>query len=153
VKTEKTKAKRRASAVSPNAFVGKSEKPDNHELAAVLGPAKALWDELANDLARENQIDVQEWNSYSPKAGWSLRLKHGKRTIVYLIPLRGSFQAALVLGDKAVKAAQQSVLPAQLRKIIAEAPRYAEGTGVRIGVNRPEDVSAIKKLARIKSEN
>jgi uncharacterized protein DUF3788 len=153
VKTEKTKAKRRASAVPPNAFVGKSEKPDNHELAAALGSAKALWDDLANDLARENQIDVQEWNSYSPKAGWSLRLKRGKRTIVYLIPLRGSFQAALVLGDKAVKAAQQSLLPAQLWKIIAEAPRYAEGTGVRIGVNGPEDVSAIKKLARIKSEN
>jgi hypothetical protein len=153
VKTQKTKAKRRASAVSPNAFVGKSEKPNNHELTAALGPTKALWDELASGLARENQIDVQEWNSYSPKAGWSLRLKHGKRTIVYLVPLRGSFQAALVLGDKAVKAAQKTALPAQLRKIIADAPRYAEGTGVRIGVNRPEDVSAVKKLARIKSEN
>ena len=153
VKAQKTKAKRRASAVSPNAFVGKSERPNNDELAAALGPTKALWDELASDLVRANQIDVQEWNSYSPKAGWSLRLKHGGRTIVYLIPLRGSFQAALVLGDKAVKAAQQSALPSRARKIIAEAPRYAEGTGVRISVNGPEDVSAVKKLARIKSEN
>ncbi len=153
MKTQKKKGKRRVSAVSPNAFAGKSERPDNDELAAALGPTKPLWDELASDLARENQIDVQEWNSYSPKAGWSLRLKHGKRTIVYLIPLRGSFQAALVLGDKAVKAAEQSRLPARTRKIVAEAPRYAEGTGVRISVNGPEDVSAIKKLARIKSEN
>jgi hypothetical protein len=152
VKTQKKKAKSRP-AVSPNAFAGKSERPDNDELAAALGPTKSLWDDLTSDLARENQIDVQEWNSYSPKAGWSLRLKHRERTIVYLIPLRGSFQAALVLGDKAVKAAQQSALPAQTRKIIADAPRYAEGTGVRISVNGPEDVSAIKKLARIKSEN
>lgn len=153
MKARKTKAKSPASAVSPNAFVGKSERPSNDELAAALGPTKALWDELASDLARENQIDVQEWKSYSPKAGWSLRLKHGERTIVYLIPLRGSFQAALVLGDKAVTAAQQSPLPARVRKIIAEAPRYAEGTGVRISVNGPEDVSVIRTLARIKSEN
>jgi Protein of unknown function (DUF3788) len=153
VKAQKTKAKRQASAVSPNAFVGKSQRPNNDELAAALGPTKALWDELASDLVRANQIDVQEWNSYSPKAGWSLRLKHGGRTIVYLIPLRGSFQAALVLGDKAVNAARQRALPAQARKIIAEAPRYAEGTGVRISVNGPEDVAVVKKLARIKSEN
>jgi hypothetical protein len=121
VKAQKTKAKKRASAVSPNAFVGQSERPNRDRLAAALGPSKALWNELASDLARENQIDVQEWHSYSPKAGWSLRLKHGARTIVYLIPLRGSFQAALVLGDKAVKAAQRSALPARTRKIIAEA--------------------------------
>jgi hypothetical protein len=152
VKTKK-KGERRASAVSPNAFAGKSERPSNDELAAALGPIKSLWDELASDLARENEIDVQEWNSYSPKAGWSLRLKHGERTIVYLIPLRGSFQAALVLGNKAVKAARQGRLSARTRKIIAEAPRYAEGTGVRISVNGPGDVSAIKKLARIKSES
>ena len=153
MKTQKKKGKRRAAAVSSNAFAGKSERPDNDELAAALGPTKSLWDELASDLARENQIDVQEWKSSSPKAGWSLRLKHGERTIVYLIPLRGCFLAALVLGDKAVKAAQHSPLPARMRKIIEDAPRYAEGTGVRIGVNGPEDISAIKMLARIKSEN
>jgi uncharacterized protein DUF3788 len=153
VKAQKTKSKKGAAAVSLNAFAGKLERPNNDELAAALGPAKALWDELASDLVRENQIDVQEWNSYSPKAGWSLRLKHGKRTIVYLVPFLGSFQAALALGNKAVKAAQQVSLPARVRKIIAEAPRYAEGTGVRIIVNGPEDVTAVKKLARIKSEN
>jgi hypothetical protein len=148
VKTQK-KGK---SGVSPNAFAGESEKPSDHELAAALGPAKSLWDRLASDLARENQLDVQEWNSYSPKAGWSLRLKRGARTIVYLIPLRGGFQAALVLGDKAFKAAQHSALPARTKKIIAEAKRYAEGTGVRITVNDPEDVIGIKMLAQIKSD-
>jgi hypothetical protein len=153
VKTQKTKAKKRNPTVSPNAFVGKLERPNDDELAAALGPAKALWDELASDLVRANQIDVQEWNSYSPKAGWSLRLKYGKRTIIYLVPLRGSFQAALALGDKAVKAAKESALPARVWKIIAEATRYAEGTGVRISVNGPEDAAIVKKLARIKSEN
>jgi uncharacterized protein DUF3788 len=153
VKTQKTKSKKPASPVSPNAFAGKSKKPSNDELAVALGPARTLWDKLASDLVRENEIDVQEWNSYSTKAGWSLRLKHGERNIVYMVPLRGSFQAALVLGDKAVKVAQQSTLPARVRKLIAESRRYAEGTGVRINVDGPDDVSAVKKLARIKLEN
>ncbi len=153
VKAQRAKTKKPPPPASPNAFVGKSNKPSNDELAAALGPAKTLWDELAGDLVRENQIDVQEWNSYSPKAGWALRLKHRERTIVYMVPLRGSFQSTLVLGDKAVKAAQQSTLPARVRKLIAEARRYAEGTGVRINVDGPEDISAVKKLARIKSEN
>jgi len=149
----KPKPKKRAAPASANAFVGKLERPNDDELAAALGPAKALWDALAGDLVRETEIDVQEWNSYSPKAGWSLRLKRRGRVIVYLVPLRGSFQAAMALGDKAVKVAQKSELPARVRKIIAEAPRYAEGTGVRIGVSGPEDASAVKMLARIKSEN
>jgi hypothetical protein len=157
VKAQKTKSKPKpkkpAAPVSLNAFVGKSERPSADELAAALGSAQSLWDELVGDLVRDNQIDVQEWNSYSPKAGWSLRLKHGKRNIVYLGPLRGSFRVALILGDKAVKAAQQGGLPARVQKIIAEAPRYPEGTGVRINVTGPEDLSAIRKLARIKSEN
>jgi hypothetical protein len=153
VKGPATKNKKRPATVLPNAFAGKIERPDDHQLAAALGPARALWDEVASDLARENQINVQEWNSYSTKAGWSLRLKHKDRTIVYLIPLQGSFQAALVLGDKAVKVAGQSHLPARIRKIISEARRYAEGTGVRINVQGPEDVAAIKQLALIKLEN
>jgi Protein of unknown function (DUF3788) len=163
VKAQKTKSrpktkpapkpKKPAAPLSLNAFVGKSERPSADELASALGPAKSLWDELVGDLVREIQIDVQEWNSYSTKAGWSLRLKHGKRNIVYLGPLRGSFRVALILGDKAVKVAQQSPLPARVHKMIAEARRYAEGTGVRIDVQGPEDIAVIKQLAQIKLEN
>ncbi len=146
------KAKREAPTLAPNAFIGKSEKPTEAELAAALGPSKTLWDQLVDDLARDG-VDVQEWNSYSPKAGWALRLKRKERNIVYLSPLQGGFQIAFILGDKAVKAARQSKLPARVLKIIAEAPRYPEGTGVRMLVNGPEDVEVIKKLALIKLEN
>jgi Protein of unknown function (DUF3788) len=146
------KAKTKAPTLAPNAFIGKSEMPTEAELAAALGPSKALWDQLVDDLARDG-VDVQEWNSYSPKAGWSLRLKRKERNIVYLGPFQGGFRVAFVLGDKAVKAARQSKLPARVLKIIAEAPRYPEGTGVRMLVNGPEDVEVVKQLALIKLEN
>jgi hypothetical protein len=136
-----------------NVFIGKAKKPSDTELAAELGPAKSLWNELIVDLAEERVIDCQEWNSYSKKAGWSLRLKRKERNIVYLSPHRGCFTASFALGDKAVQAARQSGLPQQVLKIISEAKRYAEGTAVRIEVKTGKDMSVVKKLAAVKLEN
>lgn len=147
-----TKTKKPVAIGAANAFAGKGTSPNDVELSAALGRAKGLWDELANELTRESGIR-QEWGSSSIKAGWSLRVKNKDRIIVYLIPNQNCFQVALVLGDKAVKAAQQSSLPVRVKKIISEARRYAEGTGVRIPVKGPDDVAAIRQLARIKLEN
>jgi hypothetical protein len=137
----------------PNAFIGKADKPTEAELTAALGPAKTLWDKLITDLADENGVDIREWNSYSVKAGWSLRLKLKKRNILYLSPCRDSFFVSFALGDKAVQAALQSRLPQGVIKIIKEAKRYAEGTGVRMEVKKPRDIDIAKKLAAIKLAN
>jgi hypothetical protein len=134
----------------PNAFIGKPQKPTDAELAAALGAAKALWDQLLAGLADEHSLTVREWNSYSRKAGWSLRLKHKDRNILYLSPREGCFFASFALGDKAVAAARQSDLPQSVIKIINEAKRYAEGTGVRIEVKKPKDLETVTKLAGIK---
>jgi hypothetical protein len=134
----------------PNAFIDKPKKPTAAELTAALGPAKALWDQLVADLAEQYDVTVQEWNSYSRKAGWSLRLKHKDRNILYLTPCRGSFFVSFALGDKAVEAARQSGLPPSVIKTINEAKRYAEGTGVRLEMKKPKDVETMKQLAAIK---
>jgi len=140
-----------------NAFAGKTDAPDNRELAAALGPAHALWDKLVDSLHRKLVVDVQEWGSSSQKAGWSLRLKrkykNRDRIILYLVPTHGSFQAALVLGDKAVKAVRESKFPERALKTVAEARRYAEGTGIRLRVDGPEDLAVVERLAIIKIEN
>jgi hypothetical protein len=139
--------------VSPNAFIGKAKKPTDAELATALGPAKAIWDQLLADLADECGIVDQEWNSYSPKAGWSLRLKHEQRNIVYLSPRQGCFLASFALGDKAMQAARQCKFSPTVIKIINEAKKYAEGTGVRLQVKAPKDIESVKKLAAIKLAN
>ena len=137
-----------------NAFIGKAERPTDEELAAELGsPAQALWDQLVTGLAQEYGVAVQEWNSYSRKAGWSLRLKRGERNIVYLAPSRGCFLASFALGDKAMQAARRSKLPPGVIKILDEARRYAEGTAVRIEVHAAKDIAIVKKLAAAKLEN
>ena len=134
----------------PNAFIDKPKQPTAAELTAALGSAKALWDQLLAGLADEHNLTVQEWNSYSRKAGWSLRLKHKDRNILYLTPCNGCFFVSFTLGDKAVQAARQSGLPPSVIKIINEARRYAEGTGVRMEMKKPNEIEIAKKLAAIK---
>jgi hypothetical protein len=143
-----------ATGTLTNAFIGKPEMPTDDDLAAELGrSAKALWDRLLASLAERHNIVTREWNSYSPKAGWSLRLKRDKRTILYLSPCRGCFRASFALGGKAVEAARASGLPQRVIQIIDSAKRYAEGTGVRIDVNGPADLAVVLKLAAIKLAN
>ena len=70
----------------PNAFIGRPEPPAEADLESALGPAKALWDQLLAALASDLDVTTREWNSYSRKAGWAMRLKRGARAIVYLSP-------------------------------------------------------------------
>jgi hypothetical protein len=135
--------------MAPNAFIGRTKPPTDEELSTELGAARALWDELLAELA----LPIQEWNSYSPKAGWSMKLKLKKRTILYLAPCHGSFRVAFVLGDKAMEAARQVKLPKAVLKIFDEAPRYPEGTGVRLEIAARKDLAAVKKLAEVKLAN
>lgn len=136
-----------------NAFIGKAEQPTETELTAALGPAKAAWNKLLANLADSFGIVDREWNSYSRKAGWSLRLKRKQRNIVYLSPGEGCFLASFALGDKAVRAALQAGLPSAVAKSIKESKRYAEGTGVRLEVKSLNDIVALNKLVAIKLAN
>jgi hypothetical protein len=137
-----------------NAFIGKTAAPTERELATALGKnAKAVWNKLILEIGDETGANVQEWNSYSPKHGWALRLKRAKRNIVYFIPFPGAFQVAFTLGEKAMQAARDAKLPARIVRIMEAAPKYVEGTGLRLDVERAEDVEVIKKLAMIKVKN
>ncbi|MGO8710202.1 MAG: DUF3788 domain-containing protein [Terracidiphilus sp.] len=117
-----------------------------------MGSTAEEWKQLVDWLAKEGVAD-QEWKSSSAKYGWSLRLKVKKRNILYLSPCDGCFRVAFALGDRAVAAARQSDLPKAVLKLLDEAPRYAEGTGLRLMVKSSEDLAAIRKLALIKLAN
>ena len=137
----------------PNAFIGAIAAPTDADLAAALGPVKPVWDALIAAVVAETGIDVQEWKSYSKKAGWSLRLARGKRTIVWLVPCERRIRVAFILGDKALAAARRSDLPARILALFDDAPKYPEGTGIRLHIASAKDLPAIRKLARIKLDN
>lgn len=136
----------------PNAFTGRRTPPSETELAASLGPSLTVWHELLVWLESQG-IAGGEWKSVSPKYGWGLRPALGKRTILYLGPCQGCFRVSFVLGDKAVAAARASNLPKKLIQEIANAKRYAEGTGVRLFIQSTKDLAPVRKLVEIKLAN
>ena len=136
-----------------NAFINKTKPPTDAQLAAALGAAKPTWDQLLASLAQEIEANVHEWKCYSPKWGWSLRVKRKARTIVWLSPSAGDFEVLFILGEAAMLAAQQTRLPQRVVQIINEAPKYPEGFGVRLRVKSRRDLAALRKLAMIKLAN
>jgi hypothetical protein len=136
-----------------NAFLGRTDQPTAQEVSATLAETASIWKELLAWLDTEKGVRHQEWSSVSPKYGWALKLKTAKRTVVYLAPCKGCFQASFALGTKAVAAALKEKLPKSVVETIHQAPRYAEGTGVRLIVRKEKDLPPIKVLAAIKLEN
>ncbi len=139
--------------MEPNAFIGKLEQPSELELKTAIGATAGYWNQLLEDLDVEGLITSREWHSYSPKAGWSLRLKLKKRTILYMGPYSDGFRVALIFGEKALDAIRKSKFPVRILTLIDEAPKYAEGTGIRLDVKKAADLPIIKRLAAIKVAN
>ena len=131
-------------------FDDKAKAPDDKALAKGLGPSKKLWDEFVGHIGAKYGPVTEAWGFYR---SWSLRLKHKKRTIVYLLPRDGHFLCAFVYGGKATEAARAAKLPQAVIKAIDEAPVYAEGRGFRLEVRSERDLSVMNRLAAIKMAN
>jgi hypothetical protein len=136
--------------VALSAFDDRNVTPTARALTRTLGRASRPWTSLEEALTRDCAPLRSEWFFAGAKFGWSLRLKRGKRVIVYLTPCAGYFLASFALGERAVRAIREAGLPAVMLSLIEAAPRYAEGRGVRIPVRTAKDVKSIRALAAIK---
>lgn len=136
-----------------SAFDDKSSPPQDTELAAMLGRAFASWTELREVIASRFTPLSEEWGFASKSSGWGLRLRQPKRTVLYMTPCKRYFLASFALGEKAVKAAHESDLPASILEIIDSAKKYVEGRAVRLEVRTAKDVRNVEKLAVIKVKN
>jgi hypothetical protein len=53
--------------MTPNAFIGKTEKPSSAENTKALGPSAEIWKQLVDWLVREQGVALEEWKCISPK--------------------------------------------------------------------------------------
>ena len=139
--------------MSLSIFGDKAVMPDDRMLAEVLTGGTVLWDAVKNHVATTCGDVSEQWKYYSGKAGWTLVLKSGKRTILYLIPLEGCFKVNFVFGEKAVAAARDAGLPDPVIAFIMATAQYAEGRPFMFDVETEADVDAVKKLVEIKHIN
>ncbi len=136
-----------------SAFDDKSHEPRAGDLEKMLGRTFTHWNGLISHLAAEFPPLDETWNFAGAKWGWSLRLKQKKRTVLYMTPCKKHFIVGFVLGQKAVDAAHASKLPEPVLTVIDEAPKYAEGRGVRLEIRNKKDLENTKKLSAIKMSN
>ncbi|MBL8230988.1 MAG: DUF3788 family protein [Bryobacterales bacterium] len=133
-----------------NAFLGWPQPPRPADVRQALGKFHDLWQSLVGKLETEFGLTAWEWNSYSPKAGWSMRAKQGKRNILYLVPQTRAFQAVLILGGKAMEAARASKPTKKITAWLDAGQRYPEGTALRADIRTTADVEAVLKLTSFK---
>ena len=133
-----------------SALDDKSQVPTEESLSSVLGPARALWDELVSALESEYRPLTEKWGYSGKPWGWSLALKQKKRTIVYLTPSTSFFYAGFALGEKAVAVAVRGGLTPEVLSVIESARKHAEGRAVRMEVRTAQDVQQALVIAAAK---
>lgn len=136
-----------------SAFDDKSKEPTKRRLRTILGRTSAHWDNLIAHIAGEYSPLDETWKFAGAAWGWSLCLKHKKRTVLYMTPCNKHFIVGFALGEKAVKAAQASDLPVEMLSLIDEAKEYAEGRAVRLEIRDERDLDSVKAIVAIKMAN
>ncbi|MCL4809005.1 MAG: DUF3788 family protein [Thermoanaerobaculia bacterium] len=135
-----------------SAFADPSHPPGAVELLRCLGGAAPLWKELVAHVAGTFPPLEEIWTFAGAKFGWSLRLKREDRVLLYLTPGEGCFLAGLVLGEKAVAAAAEKGLPPAVLGLLAAAPKYAEGRGLRLRIAPGDDLEPLWRLVALKAD-
>lgn len=133
-----------------SAFDDKTHPPQPEAVSRILGEAAGLWQQLIAHVQETCAPIAEQWNFSGARFGWSLRLKHKDRVILYLTPQQGQFLAGLALGEKAARAAHENGLPEAVLAVIDSAPKYAEGRGIRMAVQGQDEVEVLKRLVELK---
>ncbi len=133
-----------------SAFDDKARSPTDDQLRSTLGKAYGPWVRLLALVAERIDPSTELWKF---STGWSLRVVHKDRVIMYMTPRQNQFLVSFALGEKAVAAAHAARLSASVLELIEAAPRYAEGRGFRISVRNGSQLTTLARLAQIKREN
>lgn len=134
-------------------FMDKALIPNKSNLKEALGNTFNLWMNLRDYVFDKYPKAFEEWHFPGTKYGWGFRIKDKKRAIIYMSPRDKAFKVSFVFGRKATEQALGSTISDTIKKIIIEAPVYAEGRGVRIDVLDDIVISDIKILVDIKIAN
>lgn len=134
-------------------FEDKAKLPVEEELKTVLKETYPFWQDLKSFVHENYKPVLEEWKHSGKNYGWGFRLRDKKRVIIYMTPCEGYFNASLVFGEKATKQAFESNISQEIKRIIDEAPVYAEGRGFRVYIKGKEYLGDLKELIMIKLNN
>ena len=134
-------------------FPDRKNIPKDPDLARVLGRAKRHWDDLAAHAAVAGPEAKPEWKHYGKRSGWVFVVRGKRVNLMYMVPREKRFGVSFAFGEKAVKAALESDLPADVIKTVRQAKKYPEGCAIRLEVRTAAEAKAAKQLFGIKLAN
>jgi hypothetical protein len=125
--------------------------PSEDTLESSLGPSirhwRLLWEELAHNFPNVRP----EWKRSENGFGGYCIARKGDRALLYLIPSRLKFEAAIIMGEKAASIASADASLIMRRKTIAQAPRCGAGRTIRFSVESSADVADVGRLVQFKT--
>lgn len=131
-------------------FNNKLQEPTHEMLSLALGKTKELLDSIFLFIETEFGDFHPEWKYYGTKFGWSLKLFHKKRNVVFVEPEDGYFSLAFAIGEKAFKEIIDSEISDTIKQQLSAAKVYVEGRALRLEIHKKEDLESIWKIIRIK---
>ena len=120
--------------------------PTTRELTTLLGKSYDAF----RALTQRGAGVTSEWKRYSKKSPWVLKVSQGDRTLLYATPTVDAFEATVVLGERASKAALAGRVAKKLHPSIRAARLYVEGRPVRIVVKGHADLAGVEQLVAVK---
>jgi hypothetical protein len=139
--------------MTENSFLEKKQRPDLPGLKKALGDSFEIWENFLNELKKDYKFINEEWKYYGTKYGWSLKIYLKKRNLFFFTAGKNCFIIAFVFGDRGVKAVENSGLSPDLINKLVTAPRYEDGRGIKITVQKTPDIVQVNNLVKIKIEN
>jgi len=136
--------------MSASIFDNKLVMPDDKMMEAELGNSYKLFTSICDFIKSEFGDLAPEWKFYNQKSGWTLKLFHKKRNLIFIVPHRDFFYAAMVFGDKAVDKILAAEFPEDVKRELVTTKKYVEGRALRKDVRTNEDAALMKELIRIK---
>jgi hypothetical protein len=134
-----------------SAFADRACPPSPSELRQALAVADPLWHQIITHASESCPPITEQWNYANARWGWSVRLKCRDRVLLYLTPQTAGILVGVVLGEKAAQSAHAADLPGPVLELIDNAPRYAEGRGIRLVVATDADLAVVRHLLALKS--
>ncbi|EAR00350.1 DUF3788 domain-containing protein [Maribacter sp. HTCC2170] len=131
-------------------FPDKAKKPTENNLASKLGKTHDLWKKINSLVLEKYPEGAEEWFYSGKKYGWNYRIKDKKRAIIYFSPRDNFFKAGFIFGNRALKDIMESTISDTIKEELRRAPKYGEGTGLRLDIINDGIIPDIEQLINFK---
>ncbi|HOO83874.1 MAG TPA: DUF3788 family protein [Prolixibacteraceae bacterium] len=134
-------------------YTEKMVQPNEQMLIADLAATKKIFDELAWYIEKKYGAYKPEWKFYSQKSGWIMKMYSKKRNVLFVIPCNGFFRVSFTFGEKAFEQILLGNFSEFVKRLLLEAPKYAEGRSIMLEVKNEDDFDTVVNLIDVKMLN